>query len=76
MQQSREVVIDGRRYRLVPVEPEPIVGGPHPEPCPELTDREAEVVELVARGYVNKQIAATLDISEHTVSTHLRRIFA
>lgn len=41
-----------------------------------LTSRELQIVELVALGYVNKQIAKKLRISEWTVSTHLRRVFA
>lgn len=41
-----------------------------------LTRRELHVVMLVAEGLVNKQIADRLRISEWTVSTHLRRIFA
>lgn len=40
-----------------------------------LSQRELQVVELVALGKSNKQIAKKLKISEHTVSTHLRRIF-
>jgi len=35
---------------------------------------EAEVAELVADGLSNKQIAARLFISEHTVDSHLRSI--
>lgn len=34
------------------------------------TPREAEILRLVARGYSNKEIAATLDISVKTVETH------
>ncbi|MDR4508919.1 MAG: LuxR C-terminal-related transcriptional regulator [Candidatus Brocadiaceae bacterium] len=41
-----------------------------------LTRRELQIVMLVAEGKVNKQIANQLKISEWTVSTHLRRIFA
>jgi DNA-binding CsgD family transcriptional regulator len=41
-----------------------------------LTERELQIVQLVAGGYPNKQIANRLHISEWTVSTHLRRIFA
>ncbi len=41
-----------------------------------LTARELQIVQLVAKGYVNKQIAHQLQISEWTVSTHLRRVFA
>jgi DNA-binding CsgD family transcriptional regulator len=41
-----------------------------------LTERELQIATLVASGKVNKQIASELHISEWTVSTHLRRIFA
>jgi DNA-binding NarL/FixJ family response regulator len=41
-----------------------------------LTKRELQIVVLVAEGNCNKQIAERLRISEWTVSTHLRRIFA
>lgn len=41
-----------------------------------LTKRELQIVMLVSEGRVNKQIADQLNISEWTVSTHLRRIFA
>ena len=40
-----------------------------------LSERELQIVELVACGKSNKQIAKKLKISEWTVSTHLRRIF-
>lgn len=40
-----------------------------------LTPREAEIVRLVARGLSNKEIARVLEISHHTVSTHIRQIF-
>jgi DNA-binding NarL/FixJ family response regulator len=41
-----------------------------------LTARELQVVNLVAKGHPNKQVAHQLHISAWTVSTHLRRIFA
>jgi DNA-binding NarL/FixJ family response regulator len=41
-----------------------------------LTDREVEVVRLVAAGKSNRDIAETLVISEHTVARHLQNIFA
>ncbi|MEO0599825.1 MAG: helix-turn-helix transcriptional regulator [Myxococcota bacterium] len=46
------------------------------DPWLRLTPREQEIVRLVSRGLVNKQIAEALRISRHTVDTHLRRIFA
>jgi len=41
-----------------------------------LTDRENEVLQLLAQGLANKQIALTLSISEHTVKFHISAIYA
>jgi DNA-binding CsgD family transcriptional regulator len=41
-----------------------------------LSPREQEIARMVADGRTNQAIAAALDISIWTVSTHLRRIFA
>jgi len=40
-----------------------------------LTERELEIVRLVASGYKNKEVGNTLTISERTVKTHLQNIF-
>ena len=37
--------------------------------------REQEIVRLVSYGHPNKAIARQLAISQHTVNTHVRRIF-
>ena len=43
-------------------------------PPPQLTDREVEVLRLVARGMANREIAEELVISENTVKNHVRNI--
>ena len=40
-----------------------------------LTDREVEVLNLIARGYSRKEIAALLQLSRHTVVSHIRHIY-
>lgn len=47
---------------------------PATRPGPTLTQRERQVLELVARGDANKEIARHLQISENTVKNHLRNI--
>lgn len=39
-----------------------------------LTNREKEVLELLAKGYTNPEIAQTLYISPHTVKAHVAAI--
>jgi DNA-binding NarL/FixJ family response regulator len=43
-------------------------------PAPRLTDRELDVLKLVARGMNNREIGAKLFISENTVKNHIRNI--
>ena len=40
-----------------------------------LTERETEVIGLLAKGLANKQIAVALGISEHTVKFHVSSIY-
>jgi NarL family two-component system response regulator LiaR len=47
---------------------------PHEIPVEQLTDREKEVVRLVALGRNNREIAQALFISEKTVKTHVSHI--
>jgi DNA-binding NarL/FixJ family response regulator len=61
-------LIVGTSTLLFESENEPLSHGP-------LTDRESEVLGLVAKGLANKQIAVALGISEHTVKFHVSSIY-
>ncbi|KPQ29870.1 MAG: two component transcriptional regulator, LuxR family [Marinobacter excellens HL-55] len=41
-----------------------------------LTPRQLEVLSLLAQGFPNKRICQSLDLTEHTVKTHLKAIFS
>ncbi|PWB69567.1 MAG: DNA-binding response regulator [Anaerolineales bacterium] len=61
-------LIVGTAALLFESEDEPLERGP-------LTERESEVLGLLAKGLANKQIAAALGISEHTVKFHVSSIY-
>jgi DNA-binding NarL/FixJ family response regulator len=48
--------------------------GQQARPDVELTQREAEVLQLIAEGYANKQIAAELNLSVKTVEKHRQQV--
>ena len=56
-----------------PARPEPARAAPAPDG---LTQREVEILGLIARGLTNPEIAAKLFLSNHTIKTHINRIFA
>ena len=45
-----------------------------PQPFPELTEREREVLELIAQGWISGRIAAHFVLSEKTVRNHVSNI--
>ena len=50
--------------------------GARPEALTGLTEREAEVLRLVAAGRSNSDIAAEMFLAESTVKSHVNRVFA
>jgi DNA-binding NarL/FixJ family response regulator len=57
--------------------PQPTAGPAEVPPGTEdLTTREVEVLRLMARGHRNKQVAALLNISQHTAKYHVSAVMA
>jgi DNA-binding NarL/FixJ family response regulator len=65
-----------RATLLAAAGPGPGPAGPTPEPPGGLTQREVEILGLMAQGLTNPEIAERLFLSNHTVKTHINRIFA
>lgn len=75
--QARDVLhaihLASRGLQVLPsVGTEPALPGAGPDP---LTDREAEVLELLQEGRSNAEIAQQLHVSVETVRTHVRRVY-
>ena len=62
---------------LAATETAPKPGPERSAPPPDgLTQREVEILALVAQGLTNGEIAERLFLSSHTIKTHINRIFA
>ena len=63
-----QAVVAGERF--MPAAVEQLLPGGGKEPASALTRREQQVMELLARGKTNREIATQLDISIKTIDTH------
>ena len=69
-------LLDGQRYLVLCKQSNPNETVDAERPCDLLTPRELQVALMVCQGRGNKQIAHQLRLSEWTISSYLRRIFA
>ena len=72
--------LTGRRQKIVvkqisPPAGEPFVSNNRRREDLGITPRELEILELIARGMSNREIAEKLFVSENTVKTHSSRVF-
>lgn len=70
-----DTVIDQSLVQQVIVPPRPAPGPSH-RPFPQLTQREFEILELIAEGCNNGQIAQRLVVNPKTVRNHVSNVFA
>ncbi len=60
---------------LQPPRPQPFTGNPEARSALKLSPRELAVLEALAAGQSNKEIARTLSVSPNTVKTHVAHLF-
>lgn len=64
------------RFRTLRVPPPAAPQAPAPEAAPSpLTERETEILQLVGKGLSFADVAQLLEVSPHTVVTHVKRIY-
>ncbi len=63
------------RYLLKRFQTQAAVATPAKPEVPKLTERETEVLKLVAKGFTYNEIADMLHLSVHTVTSHIKQIY-
>ena len=78
IESALRAVVSGQTVIAPGVAARMLQGGAEPAVAafPELTGREHEVLERIARGWSNATIAASLGLSSKTVSNHISALFA
>ena len=74
-QRVRDGKMDGDAVRAV-LDAAGTTAAPTTTAVSELTDRERQVLTLVAHGYATKQIAGELDIAYKTADRHIQNVYA
>jgi len=75
LKSAREKIVVQEIAVPVASSPEPFVANSRKREDLNITRRELEILELVAQGLSNREIAAKLFVSENTVKTHCSRAF-
>ena len=75
-QQGGVPMTGGVARRLVASIPDPVTANPPAAPArPELSERETEILNLVADGLSDKEVAQKIGVSNWTVYWHLKNIY-
>lgn len=74
LRKAVHAVLQGEQYLSNSAERLMAENASRPEPARLLTDREMQVMKMIAQGSTNKEIAVALHISDRTVETHRKNI--
>ncbi|MEP1768731.1 MAG: response regulator transcription factor [Sulfitobacter sp.] len=69
-------LLEMMRERSIPVRETPVQPPQPQEDCVQLTEREKEVLVLLAKGFNRPEVGGFLNISKHTVATHISNIYS
>lgn len=70
---ARQLLTEFRGHDLPPSAPAPV--DRHSGVMEKLSQRESDVLRLLARGYTDKEVATQLEIAPTTVDSHVRKIY-